>query len=289
LRLCAIVRLKQLTILAPGLLGGSVARAARARDVAERIVIWSRRPETRLQLREQPWCDAVADTAADAARDASLVVLAPPVNQIVPLAQEIASHLPSGAVVTDVGSVKGEIARLGQAAVGERAQFVGAHPMAGSEKTGWENSTAELFVGRPCFITPLAQTSAAARETVAGFWRSLGAEVVTVNPDEHDEIVAHISHLPQAIASSLCSFLAQKNQTWRNFSGGGLRDTTRIAGSDPQLWRTIVEQNRDELLRALDGFAEELHGFRSALANRDYVEVVARLERGRAYRSGFRP
>ena len=161
--------------------------------------------------------------------------------------------------------------------------------MAGSEKTGWEHSSAELFVGRPCFVTPLSSTPPAAVEAVTRFWHSLGAEVVTVNPDEHDEIVAHISHLPQVIASSLCAFLATKNPSWRNFSGGGLRDTTRIAGSDPQLWRTILEQNREELLRALTGFEEELHGFRAALANRDYLDVIARLERGRAYRSGFRP
>jgi cyclohexadieny/prephenate dehydrogenase len=289
LRFCATVTLPQLTILAPGLLGGSVARAARARGAAERIVLWSRRPESRLQLREQPWCDLVADTPADAAREASLVVIAAPVDQIVPLAQQIAPHLAPGAIVTDVGSVKGEISRLGHAAIGERAHFVGAHPMAGSEKTGWEHGSADLFVHRPCFVTPLAQTPAAATEAVVRFWHSLGAEVVTVNPDEHDEIVAHISHLPQVIASSLCAFLATKNQAWRNWSGGGLRDTTRIAGSDPLLWRTILEQNRDELLRALNGFEEELHGFRSALANRDYFDVIARLDRGRAYRAGFRP
>lgn len=279
----------QLTILAPGLLGGSVARAARARSAANRIVLWSRRPESRLQLRTQPWCDLVADTPAEAVRGATLVVIAAPVDQIIPLAQHIAPHLGSGAIVTDVGSVKGEISRLGHAAVAERAHFVGAHPMAGSEKTGWEHGSAELFVNRPCFVTPLSQTPATATEAVTHFWHRLGAEVVTVNPDEHDEIVAHISHLPQVIASSLCAFLATKNPTWRNFSGGGLRDTTRIAGSDPQLWRTILEQNRDEILRALNGFEEELHGFRAALANRDYLEVIARLERGRAYRSGFRP
>lgn len=282
------VSLAQLTILAPGLLGGSVARAARARGVADRIVVWSRRPETRLQLRGQPWCDRAADTVADAVREAKLVVIAAPVDQIVPLAQKIAPHLPAGAIVTDVGSVKGEIARLGHAALGDKAHFVGAHPMAGSEKTGWENSTAELFLHRTCFVTPIVQTYPSAAETVVRFWHDLGAEVVAVNPDEHDEIVAHISHLPQAIASSLCAFLATKNPAWRNFAGGGLRDTTRIAASDPQLWRTILEHNRDEILRALSAYEEELHGFKTALANRDYPEIVARLERARAYRSAFK-
>lgn len=281
--------LAQLTILAPGLLGGSVARAARARGVASRIVLWARRPEARLKLREQPWCDAVAETPGEAVRGAQLIVVAAPVDRIGPLIQEVAPDLEAGARVTDVGSVKGEIARLGAAALGDRAHFVGAHPMAGSEKTGWEYSTAELFAGRPCFVTPLPATSASATADVVRFWHDLGAEVVTVDPDKHDEIVAHISHLPQVIASSLCAFLATKNPTWRNHAGGGLRDTTRIASSDALLWRTILEQNREEVLRALRGFEDELHAFRAALANRDYADVVARMEKGKAYRDQFRP
>ncbi|MBI5769314.1 MAG: prephenate dehydrogenase/arogenate dehydrogenase family protein [Verrucomicrobia bacterium] len=279
----------QLTILAPGLLGGSVARAARARGAAQRIVLWARRPESRLKLREQPWCDTVADTPADAARDASLVIIAAPVNQIVPLARQIAPALAPGAIVTDVGSVKGEICRLGHAALSPRAHFVGSHPMAGSEKTGWEHATEKLFEGRTCFITPLDATDPAAAAQVVAFWHTLGAEPVTVAPDAHDEIVAHISHLPQLLATTLCSFLTSKNSAWRNHAGGGLRDTTRIAGSDPKIWREILEQNRDEVLRALSQFEDELHGLRTALANRDYLEVTARLERGKAYRDQFRP
>lgn len=284
-----VTQLAQLTILAPGLLGGSIARAAHAKGVAQRIVLWARRPETRLALREQPWCTSVADTPEAAVREATLVVLAPPVDTIIPLLEQIIPALAPGSIVTDVGSVKGEIARKGATTVGTRGHFVGSHPMAGSEKTGWEHSTAELFQHRTCFVTPLADTDATAVETVAAFWRELGAEVVTVNADQHDEIVAHISHLPQAIATTLCSFLAQKNPAWRNYAGGGLRDTTRIAGSDAQIWRSIFEHNRDEILRALQHFEDELHGFKAALANRDWHEVVARLERGRAYREKFRP
>lgn len=280
---------EQLTILAPGLLGASVARAARDRATAKKIVLWARRPEVRLALRAQPWCDAVADTPEDAVREAGIVVLAAPVDRIVPLTQQIAAALPAGALVTDVGSVKGEIARLGTTALAGRAHFVGAHPMAGSEKTGWEHGTAKLFEHRTCFVTPLPETNAPATERVVAFWHSLGSEVVTLSPDQHDEIVAHISHLPQVIASSLCSFLTQKNHGWRNHAGGGLRDTTRIAASDPHLWRAILEQNRDEVLRALRQFQEELHGFQIALANRDYVEITARIERGKAYRDQFRP
>src|ERR1043165_9905508 len=155
----------QLTILAPGLLGGSVARAARARGVAQRIVLWTRRPEARLKLREQPWCDAVTETPEDAVRGANLVVIASPVDRIVPLIKQISPALAPGTVVTDVGSVKGEIARLGDDALGDRAHFIGAHPMAGSEKTGWEHSTAGLFEHRTCFVTPLEDSDATAVKT----------------------------------------------------------------------------------------------------------------------------
>lgn len=285
----AVPRLPQLTILAPGLLGGSVARAAHARGLAERIVLWARRPESRLKLQEQPWCQGVADTPEDAVRDAQLVVLAAPVDRIVPLLQQVAPALRAGAVVTDVGSVKAEIARLGDAALRKRAHFVGSHPMAGSEKTGWEHGSATLFEHRTCFVTPTESSDAGAVELVVRFWRDLGAEVVSLGADQHDEIVAHISHLPQVLASTLCGFLATKNHAWRNHAGGGLRDTTRIASSDPHLWRSILEQNRDEVLRALRQFQEELHGFQIALANRDYVEIAARIERGKAYRDQFRP
>lgn len=278
-----------LTILAPGLLGGSVARAARTHGTASRIVLWARRPEVRLKLREQPWCDAVADTPEEAVRGSNLVVIAAPVDRIVPLIQQIAPHLTPGAIVTDVGSVKGEIARLGHAALGERAHFIGSHPMAGSEKTGWEHASAGLFERRTCFVTPLESSQPAAVAAVVRFWHELGGEPVTLSPDQHDEIVAHISHLPQVLASSLCAFLAKKDPTWRNYSGGGLRDTTRIAASDPQLWRTILEQNRDEILRALRQYQDELQTLHAAVSNRDWLEVIARLERGKAYRDQFRP
>ncbi|MBI2510892.1 MAG: prephenate dehydrogenase/arogenate dehydrogenase family protein [Opitutae bacterium] len=279
----------RLAILAPGLLGGSVAQAAKHFGAAKHITLWARKPETRLALRGQSWCDAVADSPVAAARDADLVVICSPVDRIVQLAHEIAPALAPHAIVTDVGSVKGEICRHAATALAGRATFVGSHPMAGSEKTGWEHARADLFAHRVVFVTPLPETAPAAAERVAAFWKSLDAEVATVAPDAHDEIVAHISHLPQLLASTLCASLAKREHAWRNFSGGGLRDTTRIAGSDPKLWRTILEQNRDEVLRALRAYQEELHGMERALANRDWFEVQAILERGRAYREKFRP
>ena len=279
----------EIAILAPGLLGASVARAARHYGVTRRTTIWARRPEVRLQLKNQPWCDRVADTPAEAVPTAQLVVVCAPVDQIVALVQQVAPALPAGAIVTDVGSVKGEISRLSHAALAPRHVFVGSHPMAGSEKTGWEHGRADLFKGRATFVTPLPETDPKAAEKVAAFWTALESDVATVEPDAHDEIVAHISHLPQVLASTLCAALAKREVRWRNFAGGGLRDTTRIAGSDPKLWKTILAQNRDEVLRAVRAYQEELHGLERALANRDWFEVQAILERGRAYRDQFRP
>ena len=281
--------LENLVILAPGLLGGSVAKAAHARGLARRITVWTRRPEARLKLREQFWCSAVAETPEEAVLAASLVVLAAPVDKIIDLARQIAPNLPAGAIVTDVGSVKSDLCRACHAALPAGRHFVGAHPMAGSEKTGWENASDSLFDHRVCFVTPMETTDATATSTVVRFWHDLGAEVTTVTPDQHDEIVAHISHLPQAIATTLATFLAGKNPSWRNLSGNGLRDTTRIAASDATMWIEIFKQNHDEVLRALRQFEDELHGFKTALANRDWLEVRARLERGKAWRDGFRP
>lgn len=280
---------EQLSILSPGLIGGSVARAARHRGAARRIVLWSRRPENRVRLRTQPWCDEVRDTAEEAVRGANLVVLAAPVDHIPALAQAVGPHVSPGAIVTDVGSVKSEIVRLGHAAMPAGAHFVGAHPMAGSEKTGWENASPTLFEGRACFVTPLRETDPRAVEAIVRFWHELGSEVTTLDPDAHDEIVAHISHLPQIVASNLCDYLARKSPAWRNFAGGGLRDTTRIAASDPALWVEILKQNREEVLRALRRFQDELHHFQTALSNRDYAEIRTRLARGKAYRDEFRP
>jgi prephenate dehydrogenase len=278
-----------LAILAPGLLGGSVAMAARHYGAAGRITLWARRPEVRLKLLGQPWCDATLDTPEEAVREAKIVVVCAPVDQIVPLIRQIAPALSSDAIVTDVGSVKAEICRQAVVALAGRARFVGSHPMAGSEKTGWEHGRADLFARRVTFVTPLEETDRDALQRIAAFWTALEADVVTVAPDAHDEIVAHISHLPQVLASTLCAALGKRDAHWRNFSGGGLRDTTRIAGGDPKLWKTILEQNRDEVLRALRHFQDELHGMERALANRDWFEVQAILERGKSYRDQFRP
>ncbi len=278
-----------IAILAPGLLGASVAQAARHFGAAQRITLWARRPETRQEVKAQSWCDLVADTPADAVKGAQLTIICSPVDQIIPLLNAIAPHLAAGSFVTDVGSVKTEICQQGHSATFPRAHFVGSHPMAGSEKTGWAHARPDLFAGRTIFVTPRPDTAPAATAHVAAFWTALAGQVVTVAPDAHDEIVAHISHLPQMLASTLCAALHRHHPEWHNYSGGGLRDTTRIASSDPKLWRTILEQNRDEVLGALRHYQTELSSLERALSNRNWTEVQAILESGKNYRDQFRP
>lgn len=282
--------IKHLAILAPGLLGASVARAARARDQAERITVWARRAEVRAALRNQPWLDDVAESPEDAVAHASLVVLAAPVDKIIDLDRQIAPHLAHDAIVTDVGSVKTPICAAAAAHGRPRgACFIGSHPMAGGEKTGWEHGTAVLFESRVCFVTPAADTPPAALKVLEDFWRALGATVVVAAPEKHDEIVAHVSHLPQAVATSLACALAGKDGQWRHLAGNGLRDTTRIAASDASMWVEIFQHNRDAVLHALARQEEELSAFRRALELSDWAEIRARLECGKAWRDGFRP
>ena len=281
--------IKHLAILAPGLLGASVARAARERSLADTITVWARRPEVRAALRSQPWVDEVADTPEAAVASANLVVLAAPVDKIIELDRQIAPHLRPDAVVTDVGSVKAPICAA--AATHPRAAgacFIGSHPMAGSEKTGWEHGSGALFQGRVTFVTPAHDTPESALRLLEGFWRALGSTVVVEPPERHDEIVAHISHLPQALATSLACALATKDGQWRHLAGNGLRDTSRIAASDATMWVEIFQHNRDAVLHALTLQERELAEFRRALEGRDWVELRARLERGKEWRDGFR-
>ena len=277
--------LQQLTIIAPGLLGASLGMAAKHLGLVQRVHVWARRIETRLECEAQPWCDAVFAEPAEAADGAALVVICTPVGEIARYAAMLAPRLRPGAVVTDVGSTKGLLCREAHASMPEGVAFVGSHPMAGSEKTGLANAQADLFRERACLVTPLPQTPQPAVETVCRFWRGLDMEVTTMSPDRHDEIVAHISHVPHLLASALCSMLAQQDPgTWQAFAGNGLRDTTRIAAGSPTLWRDIVEQNRDEVLRTLSSFEDELALLRSSIANRDWPSVRHLLERGKHYR-----
>ena len=276
---------QQITILGPGLLGASLAMAVKERGLAARVVTWSRRPESRAKCLNQSWCDAVLDSPEEAVVGSDLVVICTPVQTIVPLLVQIRSALAAETLITDVGSTKSLICREARSALeGHSATFLGAHPMAGSEQAGMEHAQSDLFENAACILTPLDDASTEAIAKLSAFWDALGMTVSIVSPEKHDEIVAHVSHLPHLLASTLCGYLAAQDRTWRTLAGGGLRDTTRIASGDPQLWKQILEQNSDEVVRAIEGFELQLHHLKTALLNQDSLGVIAQLERGKTYR-----
>ncbi|ADE55304.1 prephenate dehydrogenase [Coraliomargarita akajimensis] len=278
----------QITILGPGLLGASLAMAAKERTLTQRIVTWSRREETRSKCMQRDWCDAVCSTASEAVRGSDLIIICTPVHTIVPLLKEIATSLEPGAIVTDVGSTKQVICETAQGVVPPPSHFIGSHPMAGSEQTGMEFAQADLFQGAACILTPMEQDDTDASDRLGQFWQALGMRLTTVSPRQHDEIVAHVSHLPHLLASNLCCYLDNKDSAWQELSGGGLRDSTRVASGDPSLWRQILEQNRDEVLGAIAGLENELQSFKQALVNQDGPSIQSFLERGKAYRDQLR-
>jgi len=274
---------QQITILGPGLLGASLALALKERGLCQRVHTWSRRAETRAQAIQADWCDAIFDRASEACIGSELVVICTPVETIVPLLEQVASSLEPNALVTDVGSTKSLICREAQ---GTAMHFIGSHPMAGSERTGMKHARADLFEGAACIVTPLDHDDTKIAR-LRKLWEAIGMQVTTCSPEKHDEIVAHISHLPHLLASSLCSYLAGKDADWKRLAGGGLRDSTRVAAGDPTLWKQILEQNREEVLRAIDGFENELHALKTALLDKNTPDLIASLERGKQFRNSL--
>lgn len=274
----------QITILGTGLLGGSLAMAAKNRSVCQRVHVWSRRAETRAQAAASDCVDTVFDRADEACHGSDLIVLCTPVDTIVPLLQQIAPAVAPNALITDVGSTKSRICREAVGVSDLKGTFIGSHPMAGSEQTGMAHARETLFDHATCILTPLDEAPAADVARLKSFWQALGMIVTSLSPEKHDEAVAHISHLPHMLASALASYLEQKPDGWKALSGGGLRDSSRIASGDPSLWCQIFEHNREEVIRAIDGFEDELHRLKSSLLNEDNQSLHKQLQRGKQFR-----
>lgn len=275
---------KQITILGPGLLGASLAIASKQSALTSRIVIWSRRAESREQCRKQTWCDAVYDDPEIAVQGSDLVVICTPVETISDLLKRIAPNIAANTIVTDVGSTKASICAAAKDIAKDNFHFIGSHPMAGSEKTGLANAQAALFDSAACIITPDTTTSAEACSKIKKFWEALKMQVHALSPIEHDIIVAHISHLPHLLASALSNCLVEKNPHWAKMSGAGLRDTTRVAGGDPGLWLQILSDNNQPVLEALTSLEKNLSNFKSALLEKDNEKILQLLRNGKAFR-----
>ncbi len=277
--------LKRITIVGPGLLGASLGMVVHARELTRQVSVWARREESRDACLQAPWCQVASGDLEEALEGAELAILCTPVVHLSELIGSIGKLLPENCLLTDVGSTKVAICRA--AADANLNNFVGAHPIAGSEKTGIEHARSDLFDDRPCFVTPTEGSDPNLTKKVAEFWKSLGMRIIQSSPEEHDRILAHVSHLPHFLASALCNLLASKPQRWRDGSGQGLRDATRIAAGSPTLWRDIAQQNRKEIIGALDALDTETRNLRKILEENDSTALFRWLEKGKAYRDSI--
>lgn len=276
--------LGKLTILGPGLLGGSIGLAARHRKVAKQVAMWARRPEATDEALKLGAADTATTDLGKAVVDAELVVLATPIGAMLPLAEQFKSLIPAGCVVTDVGSVKYPVVTALAAALHGKARVIGSHPMAGSEQSGLEAARRELFENKVCIVTPQEDSDKAALQLVHDFWKALGCAVRTLAPHEHDEIVARISHLPHVVAAAVVNVVCSDGAHPLDFVGPGFKDFTRIASGPPVMWTEICLQNKEEIGRTLDHLIEELGKVRAAVQNGDAIELRAMLKRAKHFR-----
>jgi cyclohexadieny/prephenate dehydrogenase len=278
----------KIALIGFGLIGGSIARAARAQGLAGEIVTTARSAKTRARVKELGIVDAVVETNAEAVKDADLVILCIPVGACGAVAAEIAPHLKPGAIISDVGSVKGAVVRDMAPHLPASAHFVPAHPVSGTEHSGPDSGFAELFINRWCILTPPEGTDPTAVERLRAFWAGLGARVEIMTPDHHDLVLAITSHLPHLIAYTIVGTADELAQVTSSevikFSAGGFRDFTRIAASDPVMWRDVFLANKEAVLEMLGTFNEDLSKLTRAIRRGDAEALFEHFTRTRAIR-----
>jgi cyclohexadieny/prephenate dehydrogenase len=282
---------QRVALIGFGLIGGSIARAAKLQGLAGEIVTTARSEKTRARVMELGIVDQVVATNAEAVKDADLVILCIPVGACGPVAQEIAAHLKPGAIISDVGSVKGAIVRDMAPHLPKGIHFVPAHPVAGTEHSGPDSGFAELFINRWCILTPPEGVDAAATDRLRAFWTAMGAKVEVMTPDHHDLVLAITSHLPHLIAYTIVGTADELQQVTESevikFSAGGFRDFTRIAASDPTMWRDVFLANKEAVLEMLGTFTEDLAKLTRAIRRGDGEALFDHFTRTRAIRRGI--
>jgi cyclohexadieny/prephenate dehydrogenase len=281
----------RLALIGMGLIGSSVARAVRAQKAARAIVASARSAATRRRVAELGLADHVLETNAAAVEGADLVIVAIPVGACGAVAVEIGPHLAPGAIVSDVGSVKTAVLRDMGPHIPAGVHFIPAHPVAGTENSGPDAGFAELFVNRWCILTPPSNADSKAVERLASFWRLLGANVETMSAEHHDLVLGITSHLPHLIAYTIVGTADELGQVTRSevlqFSAGGFRDFTRIAASDPTMWRDVFLANKDAVLEMLARFNEDLSKLMHAIRHGDGDTLFQQFSRTRAIRRGI--
>lgn len=281
-----------MTIIGVGLLGGSLAKACRKRKLAGKIVGFGRKAETLKTACAKGVIDDYSDDLATSVKNSDLVVICTPVRSIASRAREMLPSLRKGCVITDVGSVKGPIVReIEKIVAGTGVRFIGSHPIAGGEKSGFGAADENLFEKAKCIITPTAKTNKAAKNRIAGLWEAVGAQVVVLDADEHDVIYGAVSHMPHLISYALVNALEKmQSKHYKEltlFCGNGLRDATRLASSDSAIWRDICLANRKSILKSLDRFQKTLEELKSGIERGDADFLSQAFTNAKNYRSNF--
>jgi cyclohexadieny/prephenate dehydrogenase len=281
----------RVALLGMGLIGSSIARAVRERGLAREIVAHAKSAHTLDRVRALNIADRIEADAGAAVHGADCVILCAPVGAYAGLAGAIAPHLQAGAILSDVGSTKQSVIRDVAPLVPQGVHFVPAHPLAGTEHSGPDAGFAALFQGRWCLLTPPADTDPGAIERVAALWRGMGSMVSVMDPAHHDRVLAIVSHLPHLIAFTICGtaddLADETRQQVLQFAATGFRDFTRIAASDPVMWRDVFLNNREALLEMLARFTEDAQAMAKAVrwGDADYIED--RINRGRKIRKSL--
>jgi cyclohexadieny/prephenate dehydrogenase len=283
---------RRVALLGMGLIGSSIARAARARGgIAGEIVAHAKTPRTLARVAELGIADRIEPDAARAVQGADCVILCAPVGAYAELAATIAPHLARGAILSDVGSTKQSVIRDVGPHVPAGVHFVPAHPLAGTEYSGPDAGFAELFENRWCLLTPPPGTDDASVARVADLWRALGSMVAVMEPTHHDRVLAIVSHLPHLLAFTICGtaddLADETRQQVLQFAATGFRDFTRIAASDPTMWRDVFLNNRDALLEMLARFTEDAQAMARAVRWGDEAYIEDKIRRGRKIRQSL--
>jgi prephenate dehydrogenase len=282
----------QAVIVGVGLIGGSFGMILRRKGLASSVVGVGRRIDNLKTAVTLGAIDRYVVDSREAVKDADLVILATPVDTYERHFKEWASCLRPGAIVTDVGSVKGELVAQSERQMPAGVHFVGAHPIAGKEKTGAAAGSEDLFTGRRCILTPTKHTNTEALGQVQALWQEAGAVVLTMDPYLHDKILGAVSHLPHVAAFALMNALVDIQTEvpaldLAGHSGGGLRDTTRIAGSSPEMWRDIFLWNRDNVVAYIRAYERSLGELRQLIQTGDAAGVEKMLEKAKQEREKF--
>jgi cyclohexadieny/prephenate dehydrogenase len=278
------MRIKTLTIVGVGLIGGSIGLAAKSRGVAERVVGAGRQQASLDRAHAVGAIDEGSLDLAAAVHRAELAVFCTPVDRIAGQILAAAPGCAPGTLLTDAGSTKDGLVRAVEGRLPDGVSFVGSHPLAGSEKRGPEHADANLFQGRLTVVTATAHTDPEARDRTAAFWRALGSRVKVMDPEEHDRALAVTSHLPHLVASALAGVLPPE---LHELTATGFRDTTRVAAGDPAIWTGIFAQNRVAVLDALNELCHRLSRFRAALEAGDTAALDDLLAQAKKVRDAL--